>query len=83
MRHTARPDIKREVTEIKSSGQPILAERHRFNSPAKWIIWLSYNTNRTAGTYLILNNDGSIWRETTHPDGSVSCAEIKPADKYK
>lgn len=82
MSHITRKAIKSEVTEIRSSGQPILAERRAFSSPPKWIIWLSYNEDRTEGTYLILNNDGSMWRETTHGDGSTSVAMIKPADKH-
>ena len=82
MNHMPRKAIKREVVEIKSSGQPILAERRELGSPPKWIIWLSYSQDRTEGTYLILNNDGSMWRETTHGDGSTSVVVIKPADKH-
>lgn len=80
--HIGRNKIKREVVEIKSSGQPILAERRIFSGPPKWIIWLSYNEDRDEGTYLILNQDGSVWRETTHGDGSTSVVTIKPADKF-
>jgi hypothetical protein len=80
--HIGRNKIKDEVTEIKSSGQPVLAERRIFSGPPKWVIWLSYNLDRTEGTYLVLNQDGSIWRETTHGDGSTSVAIIKPADKF-
>ena len=80
--HIGRNKIKKEVIEIKSSGQPLLAERRIFSGPPKWIIWLSYSQDRTEGTYLILNNDGSMWRETTHGDGSTSVVVIKPADKH-
>lgn len=84
MRHTTRPDVRRPVTGFNVSAQTPLLEFRTFgeNKP-KWIVWLAYNTNRDAGTYLILHDDGSVWRETTYPDGSVSCAVITPPTYVK
>lgn len=74
-RHRSR--VPRPVTGISPTAQTPLLEFRTFGeSVPKWIVWLAYNPNRDAGTYLILNNDGSIIRETTYPDGSVEVAQI-------
>ena len=73
----------RPVTGISfGSQQPLIEHRTFGEGTPKWIIWLSYNPDRTHGTYLVLNEDGSIIRETEYPEGGVECAVIKPAS-YK
>lgn len=75
---------RRPVTGITSSNQiPLLEFRVFGEHKPKWIVWLSYNPDRDAGTYLILNDDGSIWRETTYPDGGVDTVLITPASERK
>lgn len=66
------------ITGIIAMGQiPLLEHRSFGDAPPRWIVWLAYNKDRTSGTYLILSNDGAIWKETTYPDGSVSCHIVK------
>lgn len=36
-----------------------------------WLIWINYNRERTCGTCLRLNSDGSITRETWTPTGEI------------
>lgn len=76
--------VRRPVTGLTTTGQiPLLEFRSFGESKPKWIIWLAYNPNRDAGTYLILNDDASVWRETTYPDGSVECVVITPPNYVK
>lgn len=73
----------RPVVGIQFGGQQPLIEFRTFGEGTpKWIVWLAYNPDRTFGTYLVLNEDGSILRETEYPDGGVEVAVIKPAE-YK
>lgn len=70
---------RRPVTGVGVTPQmPLLEFRTFGEGKPKWILWLAYNTNRDAGTYLILHDDGAIWRETTYPDGSVECGIVTP-----
>jgi len=70
---------KRIFTGLDFAGQtPLLEFRILGESIPRWLVWLSYNPDRTQGTYLILNEDGSIWRETTYPDGGVETGVIAP-----
>ena len=41
-------------------------------SDTGWMIWLNANGNFTLGTFLELDDDGTINRVTWHPDGSES-----------
>ena len=38
----------------------------------RWHVWLNYNRDKTAGTYLSLLNNGSILRCTLQPTGEVT-----------
>lgn len=42
-----------------------------------WHLWLAYNNNFSAGTYMQLLPDGRINSYTLHPDGGLSTAVIK------
>ena len=72
---------KREFTGIEHHGQMPLLEFCIIGTDTKpkWVLWIMYNEDRTQGTYLIPNEDGSIWLETTYPDGGTGCCVIKPA----
>jgi hypothetical protein len=73
----------RPVVGIDFGAQTPLLEHRSFGECVpKWIVWLAYNKDRTAGTYLVLNEDGSVLRETTYPDGGVETVVIKP-QSYK
>jgi len=37
----------------------------------QWRLWTAYNPSLTEGTYVILNQDGSLTRITQLPDGTV------------
>lgn len=70
---------RRPVTGVRTTAQTPLLEFRTFGeAKPKWILWLSYNPNRDAGTYLIMQDDGSVWRETSYEDGSVECAVVTP-----
>ena len=45
-----------------------------------WIIWLHANHNFTLGTYLQLNDDGSILNTTVKEDGTEDTFTVKDAD---
>jgi hypothetical protein len=49
---------------------PVLEYQHN-----EWHLWTAYNKNFTAGTFLILYNDGTVTRKTINPDGTF---EISP-----
>lgn len=73
---------KRELTGVELSGQTPLLEHREFAPGNKqWVLWLSYNLNQDAGTYLIMYQDGSIVLETLYPTGEVSVLLIKPREK--
>lgn len=68
------------VTGLQVGSQTPLFEHRSFGEQRpKWIVWLSYNIERTSGTFLILNEDGSILRETVLPEGGTNVVVIKPA----
>ncbi len=46
-----------------------------------WIIWIHSNPTQTLGTYLQLNDDGSIINVTVHEDGTEDQFTVKDADK--
>lgn len=80
-RHVTRPH-KREVTGVEVRGQiPLLEHREFAPGNKQWVLWLSYNRNQDAGTYLIMYRDGSIVLETLYPTGEVSVLPIKPKEK--
>ena len=55
----------------------LFIERH---SDGAWCLWISHDANQTTGTYIKLNNNGSVERVTLHADGSEDVLEIKPRD---
>jgi hypothetical protein len=63
------------ITGVDLSGQIPLLEK----SGPHWLLWLSYNPERSQGTFLRLLSDGQIWRETLLHDGSVRTQIIKPS----
>jgi hypothetical protein len=70
--------MKRAFTGIVGTHQTPLIEYTKEN----WLVWLSYNNDRTEGIYLRLHKNGSITREALAYDGSVSnISTIKPVDK--
>lgn len=74
---------RRPVVGIEfSSQQPLIEHRSFGEGIPKWIVWLSYDAERVHGTYLVLNEDGSVIRETEYADGGVEAVVIKPAS-YK
>ena len=75
---------KRIFTGIDFCGQPQLLEFRRFGETVpRWILWLAYNPDRTLGTYLVLNEDGSIWRETVYPEGGTDVCVITPPSRQR
>lgn len=42
------------------------------NKTGNWMIWLNANGDFTLGSFIELNNNGTIERITWHPDGSES-----------
>ena len=46
-------------------------------SPVRcWRIWLTANGDFTLGTFIQLNNNGTVQRVTWHPDGTESIFDI-------
>ena len=41
-----------------------------------WRIWLTANSDFTLGTFIQLNNNGTVQRVTWHPDGTESIFDI-------
>lgn len=73
------PRQRRPVTGVTATAQTPLLEFRTFGEgKPKWILWLAYNPNRDAGTYLLLNDDGSVYRETIYPDGGCDCVVVTP-----
>lgn len=67
--------MKREFTGIVATHQLPLLEY----TGAMWLVWLSYNKDRTEGIYLRLWDDGSITREALAHDGAIgNVSTIKP-----
>ena len=42
-----------------------------------WMIWINSNIDFTAGTYVLLHDDGTVQRVTVHLDGSEDVFDIK------
>lgn len=42
-----------------------------------WMIWINVNADFTLGTYIKLNDDGTIERVTVNPDGTEDIFVIK------
>jgi len=53
----------------------MLGEEH--NPYGAWMIWINANINFTLGTYIKLNDDGSIERVTVLTDGTEDVFVIK------
>jgi hypothetical protein len=62
---------KREVRlglfDVSKAKPPLLHYSGGF-----WRVWVAYNTTLTAGTYILLHNNGDMMRVTVHPDGTES-----------
>jgi|TARA_R110000822_G_scaffold12978_7_gene46684 hypothetical protein len=56
---------------------PIRQLRVEYSSNEAWIIWLTANGDWSLGTYISLNNDGTIQRITLHEDGTESVFDLK------
>jgi|TARA_R110002110_G_scaffold201454_3_gene412477 hypothetical protein len=56
---------------------PIRQLRVEYSSNKAWIIWLTANGDWSLGTYISLNNDGTIQRITLHEDGTESVFDLK------
>jgi hypothetical protein len=70
------PDGRREFTGLGILTQPPVLE---WDALLGWVLWLHYNREKTAGTYLNLLQDGAIVRYTVQPTGEVSeTTTIKP-----
>lgn len=73
--------IKFRRTGVDITGQtPVLVQKE-FGGAVRWCLWLAYNGSFSEGTYLILFDDGAIWRETTQPDGGVHTVVITPSQR--
>jgi len=72
--------MKREFTGIVATHQmPLLEHVRGGHDGDQWLVWLSYNKDRTEGIYLRLERSGEIRREALAYDGSVSNVSlIKP-----
>lgn len=57
------------VALIASHQVPLMEPTGAAHKP--WRIWINYNREKTAGTYLNLFADGTITRETLLPTGEV------------
>jgi len=53
--------------------------RRMFHDPigGAWMVWISANIDFTRGTYILLNDDGTIDRVTVNPDGTEDVFAIK------
>lgn len=72
----------RSFTGIIESHQTPLLEYVYFEHSvdAIWRVWLNYDRQREAGTYIVLCSDGSIVRETRMATGEVvRVGTVKPA----
>jgi hypothetical protein len=73
---------KRAVIGVELMGQTPLLEHREFAPGNKlWVLWLAYNLQQDAGTFLVLHNNGEIMMETLSPTGAVSSVLIKPREK--
>lgn len=45
-----------------------------------WALWISANADQSEGTYLRLNNDGSVYRVHARDDGTEDEFLVKPKD---
>ena len=45
-----------------------------------WVLWISPNTDFTAGTYMYLRDNGSIERVTLHEDGTETTFLVRQPD---
>ncbi len=61
--------VPRKV-HLRSSDPPIPRD-------GAWMIWINANINFTLGTYIKLNDDGSIERVTVETDGTEDIFVIK------
>lgn len=54
---------RHEIVGITLIGQmPALEHVRKGHAGRVWRVWLSYNDDYSAGVYLELHDDGSIWR---------------------
>ena len=66
-----RPTVRHKIgLGYEFSHQPFA---EFIDAKGDWLIWLSYNKDATAGTYLRLYSDGRVTRETLEPTGEIAC----------
>ena len=54
----------------------------RFDQHNCWRIWLAANGDFTLGTFIQLNDNGTIQRVTWHEDGTESIFDITNTQEY-
>lgn len=70
-----------KVLRIERAKSKRDSREHFITEQGYWIIWLHANHNFTLGTYLQLNDDGSILNATVREDGTEDTFTVKDADK--
>lgn len=65
-----------QIPQRVALQSPIKQLRVEYSSNESWMIWLTANGDWSLGTYISLNNDGSIQRVTLHADGTESVFEV-------
>jgi hypothetical protein len=65
-----------QIPQRVALQSPIKQLRVEYSSDKSWMIWLTANGDWSLGTYISLNNDGSIQRVTLHADGTESVFEV-------
>lgn len=67
-----------KATGLGDHGQP---PKLQFDAvKQRWLVWLAYNRDMSAGTWLELWENGRILRHTEQPTGEISTIEVKPPE---
>lgn len=63
---------------LPSPAKQLRIERIHQPDICHWRLWLMTNGDFSLGTFLKLNDDGSIERVTWHENGTETIVEVKP-----
>ena len=65
------------IARIHADVPSLVHDGYMHEEHGAWILWVSANINMTLGTYIKLNDDGTIERVTINPDGTEDVFVIK------
>ena len=69
------------IERIESRAVPMDWGYEYIEGTGAWMVWINANPTFTAGTHLLLHDNGRVERVTVHPDGMEDVFVVKEGDK--